>query len=94
MTSHGGATACVRTCVRERERPESQVAGGVRDAAETVLDRVDALVHEHLAEVKLQNTQRRAVHVGTAQLHVHAHCTCSLRNQVPSQESINLIKYM
>ena len=59
--------------MRKRERPESQVAGGVRDAAETVLDRVDALVHEHLAEVKLQNTEYGAVHVGTAQLHVCVH---------------------
>lgn len=40
--------------MREAERPESEVGRRVRDAAEAVLDRVDALVDEHLAELELK----------------------------------------
>jgi hypothetical protein len=39
--------------VRERERPEPEVGGGVRDAPEAELDGVDDLVDDHLAEVVL-----------------------------------------
>lgn len=46
----------MHTCVRERERPEAQVGGGVRHRAEHKLDGVDDLVHEHLGEVKLAMT--------------------------------------
>ena len=39
--------------VRERERPQPEVARGVGDGAEDELDGVDDLVHHHLAKVEL-----------------------------------------
>eukprot|EP00327_Prymnesium_parvum_P002439 CAMPEP_0182843862 /NCGR_PEP_ID=MMETSP0006_2-20121128/26429_1 /TAXON_ID=97485 /ORGANISM="Prymnesium parvum, Strain Texoma1" /LENGTH=155 /DNA_ID=CAMNT_0024973713 /DNA_START=458 /DNA_END=921 /DNA_ORIENTATION=- len=39
--------------VREGERPQPQVRGGIRDGAEDELDRVDHLMDDHLAEVLL-----------------------------------------
>lgn len=37
----------------QTEGPESQIGGGVGDAAQAVLDGVDGLMHRHIAEVKL-----------------------------------------
>jgi hypothetical protein len=40
--------------VGQAERPQAQVGGRVRDAAQEVLDRVDALLHGDLAHVELE----------------------------------------
>mmetsp|Transcript_101675 Transcript_101675/g.265151 ORF Transcript_101675/g.265151 Transcript_101675/m.265151 type:complete len:365 (+) Transcript_101675:542-1636(+) len=39
--------------MRQGQRPDAQVRGRVRDGAENVLDRLDDLVDEHLAELEL-----------------------------------------
>lgn len=41
------------TCMSQTEGPESQIGGGVGDAAQAVLDGVDGLMHRHIGEVKL-----------------------------------------
>ena len=38
----------------QTEGPEPEVGGGVGDAAQTVLDGVDGLVHDDLSKVKLK----------------------------------------
>ena len=53
--------------MRQAERPQAQVGGGVGDAAQAELDGVDHLVHKHLAEVKrLQQTRQRQVTPNTS----------------------------
>ena len=42
------------TSVRQRESPQTQVAGRVGDASKTVFDRVDCLMDEDLPKVELQ----------------------------------------
>lgn len=44
----------------ERQRPKSKVRGGVRNAAECELDRVDGLVHEGVTEAELKTKQMRS----------------------------------
>ena len=44
----------VQTSMGQTERPQSEVGGGVGDAAEAVLDGVDGLVYKQLTEVKLK----------------------------------------
>lgn len=46
------------TGVRQAEGPQPEVGGGVGDAAEAVLDRVDRLVHAHVRQVELQRKGR------------------------------------
>ena len=36
----------------EREGPQPEIGSGVRNSAQAVLDRVDSLLHRHVAEVK------------------------------------------
>ena len=60
MHVHGPADGL--TCVGEAEGPEAEVGGGVGDAAQTVLDGVDGLVHGHIPEVKLEH--RTEQHAG------------------------------
>ncbi len=56
--SHMIVSGCVSglvslTCVCQTESPESQVRGGVGDAAQAVLYGVDGLMHEHICHIKL-----------------------------------------
>lgn len=41
------------TCMCQAEGPESEIWGGVGDAAQAVLNGVDCLVHQHIRHVKL-----------------------------------------
>ncbi len=45
--------------VSQAEGPEPQVRGRVRDAAQTILDGVNGLMHEHVRCIKLQTDKGR-----------------------------------
>uniref|UniRef100_A0A1I8J5W1 Secreted protein n=1 Tax=Macrostomum lignano TaxID=282301 RepID=A0A1I8J5W1_9PLAT len=61
---HHGPQHLGQLGVGQGQGPQAQVAGRVGDAAQAVLDRVDRLVHEDLADVKLRAL--RALRAGTA----------------------------
>lgn len=51
------------TCVCQTKSPESEVRGGVRDAAQAVFYGVDGLMHEHVCSIKhLQTAQFKHLH--------------------------------
>ncbi len=51
-------TSEIHTSMCQAKGPQTQVGCSVGDAAQTVLDRVDALVDKHLGEVELKTLQQ------------------------------------
>lgn len=60
------------TCMCQTKSPESEVRGGVRDAAQAVLYGVDGLMHEHVCSIKhLQTAQFKHLHQNASLTKLH-----------------------
>jgi hypothetical protein len=50
-----------QTCMCQAQRPQTQVGGRVRDAAQKVLNRVNTLLHSDFAHIKLKSILNKEI---------------------------------